>query len=149
MLKLTDDISQFTDIYTDKRQKKKIIIKKKKKNYREGWHLCILCFPWKWFLIETCTKGTSLQRSPAYQDHFFCLPWVVFIGRFKCNIFHFILLGIENKGYPLWTWTKCLLDYRYLAGMNQGLGIVPGWTTCLPNTYQRVGIIQSVVEARF
>ena len=22
----------------------------------------ILCFPWKWFLIESCTKGTCLQR---------------------------------------------------------------------------------------
>ena len=46
-------------------------------------HIC--CFPWKWFLIESCTKGTCLQRPPVYKGPFLCSPWVVAIDRFDCT----------------------------------------------------------------
>ena len=46
-------------------------------------HIC--CFPWKWFLIGSCTEGTCLQRPPFYEGHFLCFPWAVAIDRFDCS----------------------------------------------------------------
>ena len=42
------------------------------------------CLPWKWFLIEACTKGTCSQRPPVYKDHFLWFHRAVAIDRFDC-----------------------------------------------------------------
>ena len=73
-------------------------------------HIC--CFPWKCFLIESCTKGICLQRPPVYKGHF----WMVAIARFDC-IMSFLFWDEIMKNRPKhWTWLSPVwLDQGYFV----------------------------------
>jgi hypothetical protein len=51
-------------------------------------------------LTDTKNKFTCEQRLPAFKDHFWVFPWVVFIDRLDCNdkyIFIFQNIVVLNK----------------------------------------------------